>query len=176
MFPTFRKVVQDTALFSGLFCAGEYTATRFVAKQPVDEKRMKRNVAWAVPTGVFVSYWYHYLDGSVFKKTRLMQYANRFGSISPLMKLTSGALITKALVDVAMDLPVYSSYIVAQHHDQPEYPMGSNIAKMYATDLAFWIPVNLINFFKVQPKFRVPFYSVAIFTWSVLLPCVTSKH
>jgi hypothetical protein len=44
--------------------------------------------------------------------------------------------------------------------------------EMYLADCAFWLPVNLVNFFFIQNKYRVLFVSCATSAWAILLPLI----
>lgn len=170
-----RKYIKDTAIFSGLFCAGEITSKK-IEKKEIEKTDIIKTASWSLMIGPFISKWYSYLDGPTFKTNRLGLFAMRYGKYNPILKATSGLLTTKAILDVAFDAPLYGSYIKYQHYNDANYPFWSKFGKMYATDLAFWIPANLVNFFYVKPAFRVPFYSSAVFVWSIVLPLISKEH
>lgn len=126
-------------------------------------------LGWAIPSGVVISKWYSFLDNDL-KKTSLGKWASKFGK--------TRLIWLKITLDLLADAPLYGSYIAAQRQfggADISKPFFEVFTTMYLTDLVFWIPVNTINFFKVPATYRVPFYSTAVFCWSIILPMITKE-
>lgn len=134
-------------------------------------------ISWAIPSGLAISHWYSFLDNDL-KKTAAGKWASKFGKVNPATKLSSGLIWFKITLDLLADIPIYGSYIAAQRQfggADKSNPFSEVFTKMYLTDLCFWIPANTINFFKVSPTYRVPFYAAAVFVWSIILPVITKE-
>ena len=154
-----------------------------------DKKHIEFTTVWGVIGGYAVHKWYKFLDGN-FKniyygyshKPMISGILNRIPwsvRIHPVMAVPMGLLVCKAIVDVVFDAPLYGAYI----YMQKAYTKGMEMkgffkefSNMYAVDVLFWIPVNLLNFFLVKPKYRVPVVSAATATWAVILPLISNGH
>ena len=169
-----KKCLTDTIMFSSLFVGGE-AAAKIINNKPIDKKELGITALWSVAMGPFISKWYSYLDGS-FKTSFVGAKVSKIGSFQKISKATTGLLVTKAIVDVLFDAPIYGSYLLAHHHQDKNYPFWSKFKTMYITDSLFWLPTNMVNFFFVPAKFRVPFYSSAVFIWSIILPSISKSH
>lgn len=117
---------------------------------------------------------------------KYLNNTSKFGPIIPKMNATRGLLCGKILFDILFDAPLYGSYIAMQqyHHKSTNekkdvdyrQQFWSKFKTMYMTDLVFWIPANVLNFFYITPKGRVPFYATAVFVWAITLPIITKQE
>lgn len=168
-----QKIVKDTITYASFLSGGEYVAQIMKKDTKIDGKSIRNTAVWSIGGGVGVSLWYKYLDGPTFKNSTLVKNVLCKGGVNQRMGLPNRLLIGKATVDILFDAPLYGSYVLFKSRVEDK---DMNFWKMYKTDVMFWLPVNLLNFFFVLPKYRVPVVSASTCAWAILLPLVSEGH
>ncbi len=172
-----QRIITDTVTYASFLSGGEYVSQIIQNKNSHESKvnttSIQNTAMWSIGGGAAVSLWYKYLDGSSFKNNPLVKSTLCVGSINKRMGVSNRLIVGKAVVDILFDAPLYGSYVLFKSKVEDK---KMDFWSMYKTDVLFWLPVNLLNFFFVPSKYRVPVVSATTCAWAIILPMVSEGH
>ena len=129
----------------------------------IDWSRTGRMLVAGVVLGPINHGWYKFLD-----------------HILPLA--TPSIVARKILLDQVIGSPVMTyvfftsgGLLEGKSHQDTWDELKQKFLTVYKADWAFWPPVQFVNFYFIQPKFRVLYVSVAALVWSTFLSFAKHK-
>ncbi|XP_070565213.1 mpv17-like protein [Ptychodera flava] len=97
-------------------------------------------------------------------------------------RLKKSTAFCKVLLDISISGPVTVSgfytglgLLEGKRHDDILTEVKQKFTRTYLTGVAYWIPVQTVNFLLVLPQHRVLFVGTAVFIWSNFLCYMKQK-